>query len=728
MIAMVGSLVAYGITRLFIHIYDIVSLPVYIVIDWPFAKWLRIASVRSERVTTGEPTWTCRQTFDCPPIAEKTFSQVLATLGAKFGDKKCLGYRRVLEAKTVTTSQGREIVKKRLDDKYTWRTYRDVDQEIGFLMNGLVVHGVKPGDRVCLILETRQEWIMTEIALMRLGATVVTMFSNSGIDGCLFVVNEVECTHVITNIKVAEDLISASATVPRLTTLIVVQDAFDAALTSQSSRKLTIVPYSVLLSDGRSANNNSRNISDVSAAVNQVTEDDIALIMYTSGTSGIPKGVMYSQRVMMNALKLGWALFSDRIPMESSDTATTMSYLPLAHIFEYSIEHFLLTTGGNMGYASPLTAFKNGIGLMEGTLSDCESLNPTSTAAVPLVLERMKAMILQEVQKKPLVLQHLFRFAVSYKSFWNRKGFATPLTDKLMFAKTSTIFGKRLQCLCLGGAAVSLDTHRFMRCCLNTCISQGLGATETFATASAQDRYNYDSTIGYPWPGIKFSIRDWDEGGYRVTDKPHPRGELLIGGPHIALGYFKREEETAECFIQDPDDPDYRWFVTGDIVSVDSLGAFKIVDRKAALVKLMNGEFIALGKIEALLKTCSLIENVFVAGSSLTNFLVAIVVPNAVQLLALAKKLDPSLANCKLSDLCANPTITTKVREAMRLAAKTGKDKLKEIEIPKKIVLVDDEWTPDNGLITASLKIRRKQLQLKYSAVLDEMFGITACE
>lgn len=722
--ATMGSFVAYGVARLLLHVYDVLSLPVYLVIDWPVSKFLRIKSTRSERVTPDEHTWTCRQKFDCPPVAEKTFSQVLATLGARFGDKKCLGYRRVLQRTAVTTSQGREIVKKNLDPKYTWRTYREVDQEIGYLMNGLVVHGVKPGDRVCLILETRQEWILTEIALMRLGATVVTMFANSGIDGCVFVVNEVESTHVITNKKVAQDLLNVAVTVPRLTNLIVVEDPFDAFI-ADTNHKLTIVPYSVLLSDGRSMNNNSRSISDVNAAVDQVSEDDIALIMYTSGTSGIPKGVMYSQKVLLNALKLGWSLFSDRIPMRSSDDATTMSYLPLAHIFEYSIEHLLLTTGGNIGYASPLTAFKNGIGLMEGSISDCEALNPTSTAAVPLVLERMKAMILQEIQKKPLVVQYMFTFAVRYKQFWNRKGFTTPITDKIWFGKTSQIFGNRLQCLCLGGAAVSLDTHRFMRSVLNTCISQGLGATETWAIASAQDEFAYDSNIGFPWPGIKFSLRDWDEGGYRVTDKPHPRGELLIGGPHIALGYFNREDETAECFIQDPRDPDYRWFVTGDIVQVDKLGCFKIVDRKAALVKLMNGEFIALGKIEALLKTCSLIENVFVAGSSLTNFLVAVVVPNAVQLMALAKKLDPSLATSKVSDLCANAFITSKFLEAMKLAAKSGKDKLKDIEIPTKIVLVNDEWTPDNGLITASLKIRRKQLQLKYSQVLDQMFGIS---
>lgn len=713
------AMIAYGLARLFIHVCDIISLPFYILYDWPFSKWRKVVAVRA--VQTGEATWTCKQEFQCPDVAEKTFSEVLASLGAKFGDNKCLGLRKVLETKTVTTSQGREVVKKRLDPEYSWRTYLQVDEEIGSVMRGLLVHGVKPGDRVCLILETRQEWILTEIALMRLGATVCTIFSNSGMDGIHVAVNEVQCTHIITNKKVALDLLSAPAAVPRVTTLIVVEDVFD-RLTA-SSDKVIIVPFSSLLSDGRSMNNNTSSVADVNAAVHQIGEDDIALIMYTSGTSGIPKGVMYSQKVLLEALKLGWSLFSDRIPMQSSDPTTKchLAYLPLAHIFEFTMQHLFMTTGGHIGFGSPLTAFKNGIGLMEETISDCESLNPTSTAAVPLVLERMKSTILQQIQKKPVLLQRLFRFGVNYKYFWNRHGFSTPITDKVLFEKTSEIFGKRLECLCLGGAAVSQDTHRFMRSVLNTCISQGLGATETFATASAQDRHNYDSSIGYPWPGIKFALQDWEEGGYKLTDKPHSRGELLIGGKHIALGYFNREEETAECFIRDPRNPDYRWFVTGDIVEVDRLGLFKIVDRKAALVKLMNGEFIALGKSEALLKTCNLIENIFVYGNSLSTFLVAIVVPNAVQLLNLAKQIDPCFASStpKLSELCANETVTSKVMDAIRTAAKAVK--LKEIEIPKRILLVDDEWTPDNGLITASLKIRRKQLQLKYSEVLDRL-------
>lgn len=711
-------MIVYGLARLFIHVCDIITLPFYVFYDWPFAKWWKIVSVRS--VQTEEATWECKQQFQCPQVPEKTFSQVLASIGRQFGDEKCLGVRKVMEAKTVTTSQGREVVKKRLDPEYSWRTYRQVDEQIVNVMKGLVVHLVKPRDRVCLILETRQEWILIEMALMRLGATVCTIFSNSGIDGIHVAVNETQSTHVVTNKKVALDLLSAPASVPRVNTLIVVEDSFDRL--TKSSDKVSIVSFDTLLTDGRSMNNNTSSVTDVNAAVNQIREDDIALIMYTSGTSGIPKGVMYSQKVLLEALQLGWSLFSDRIPMQSSNEPTTkchFAYLPLAHIFEFTMQHLFMTTGGHIGFGSPLTAFKNGIGLMEGTISDCESLNPTSTAAVPLVLERMKSTILQQIQKKPAVLQRLFRFGINYKYFWNRHGFSTPITDKVLFEKTSEIFGKRLQCLCLGGAAVSQDTHRFMRSALNTCISQGLGATETFATASAQDTYNYDSCIGYPWPGIKFRLQDWDEGGYKVTDKPHSRGELLIGGKHIALGYFKREEETAECFSQDPKDPDFRWFMTGDIVEVDHLGLFKIVDRKAALIKLMNGEFIALGRIEALLKTCNLIENIFVYGTSLSAFLVAIVVPNAVQLLTLAKLIDPSLTASKLSELCANDVVTSKVMDAIRVAAKAVK--LKDIEIPKHILLVDDEWTPDNGLITASLKTRRKQLQLKYSQVLDQL-------
>jgi long-chain acyl-CoA synthetase len=212
---------------------------------------------------------------------------------------------------------------------------------------------------------------------------------------------------------------------------------------------------------------------------------------------------------------------------------------------------------------------------------------------------------------------------------------------------------------------------------------------------------------------------DWAEGGYHATDRPNPRGEIVIGGDSIAMGYFKKEEETKEVFKTSEDGT--RWFYSGDIGEVYEDGTIKIIDRKKDLLKLAFGEYVSLGKVEAELKSCPFVDNVCVYGDSLQNFLVSLVSPNRSALETMASKLGID-SSVKFEDLCRDPEV---IAEATKQLVDHGKKAgLLKSEIPFKLKLCPDEWTPDNGLVTAALKIRRKPIQEHYQGDINKMYGV----
>lgn len=713
------------------------------------------------------------------PYSEyQTVAQLLQSAASMHGNRRCLGYRQVLELESrpsaLPSVGGRMggIVKKRLADQYTWLSFQEVDQIVGNLIRGLSCHGVQAGDKVLLALETRPEWLMTAMALMRMGATLCTVYSTCGLDGVVHAVRETSCRHVITNQKICRSIVNASNQfTPGLQKVVVVEDQL-VSMDITSRDGLEVVTLNQVKKDGqRSAlekrkvsgkagkaingytghngstehifapshnTNNNIGLSDDQYLVHdsdircseRIKPGDLALIMYTSGTTGIPKGVMYTHKSLLSAYSVVYSICGadcgPRFPFahDMSDLRSVrhLSYLPSAHIFELCMEMFIFSLGSSIGFGSPLTAFKSSPGLMKGTRCDVEVLNPSFTIAVPLVCERLKAGICDEVARKPLLIQQLFHYGIGYKNFWNSIGFSTPLTDKILFGKTRRVFGNKLKCIVVGGAALGEATHQFLRSALNVTVAQGYGTTETFALATVQNDFSYESDCGHLHYGVDMVIEDWAEGGYRSSDEPNPRGELIVGGKHISVGYFKRPVETQESFFTDPHDPDKRWFRTGDIVEVDRrLGTIKIIDRKKDLVKLMNGEFVALGRLESLFRTCAYASNLLVYGSSCYANTIVILVPDEAALCKVVDdlELDPALRH-DLAAMCSNKQIIDLVTRSIHDIAVNSA--LSKVETPAKVILVPDQWTPENGLTTASLKNRRKPLVDKYADLIRKSY------
>lgn len=194
-----------------------------------------------------------------------------------------------------------------------------------------------------------------------------------------------------------------------------------------------------------------------------------------------------------------------------------------------------------------------------------------------LILDRISKGIQDKVSKGSTLSKIIFKFAYDYKVSWTRRGYSTPLIDKIVFSKVKSILGGRVRLILSGGAPLSPDTHEQIKACLCLHVTQGYGLTETTSCATVMDAK--DRTVGRVGPTCTvcdIKVVNWDEGNYRITDKPYPRGELIIGGDNISSGYYKLPEKTKEDFFEKDGK---RWFRTGDIAEIHEDGVVKIIGR-----------------------------------------------------------------------------------------------------------------------------------------------------
>ena len=440
------------------------------------------------------------------------------------------------------------------------------------------------------------------------------------------------------------------------------------------------------------------------------TPDDIAIIMYTSGSTGVPKGVLLTHRNVSTTM----GAFADALgPVSNEDTY--IGFLPLAHVLELMCETMCFLSGVPIGYSSPFTLTNNSSMIKRGAKGDAAVLRPTIMAAVPLILDRIYKGINEKIASSGST--ELFSFLFSYKRKWVQRGYETPMLNKLVFQKMRDMLGGRVRILASGGAPLAADTQEFISICLCTPLIQGYGLTETAAcsTLSSPDDLTY-GRVGAPLGCCDIRLVNWEEGNYKVTDKPNPRGEIVVGGDNVSIGYFEMPEATEKEFFEEKGK---RWFMTGDIAEVYPNGVFKIIDRKKDLVKLQQGEYVSLGKVESELKTCPLVENICMYGESSQTFAVALICPSLKVLKDLAQKLKRPVA--ELPALCEDKELTAAVLKEIQ--AHGVKRKLQKYEIPGAVKLVKEIWTPDSDLVTAAFKLKRKNVQNFYQKELDKMYS-----
>lgn len=547
---------AMEVLKTAVSVYDIVTYPAYFVIQRPWVERRKIEAIRAKQEDPSDPysSWT-RVGTPPPCLADEceTIDDVLRASIRVYGDNKCLGVRRVLKEEMEEQPDGKVFNKKILAPQYEWLTYRQVDIRIDNVSRGLLFHGIKPGDRVIIFMETRMEWMLTAQGLYRLGATLATLYATLGDEGIAHVVNEIGASHIVTSSDLLPKLKKLKSQLPTVKTVIYVEDHLEVKEKKDHGMEevgIELVKFTDLERDGA---------AHVELEGKKCKGDDVALIMYTSGSTGTPKGVVAWHSNFVAAIKSFNTIIS-QIPHENE---VYVGYLPLAHNLEFTTEHLLLSLGVPIGYSSPFTLTDLSPAIKAGGKGDITILKPGAMAGVPLIMDRLRKGITEKVSSKGKFFNAIFKFALSYKNYWAEKGFNTPVINKIFCSKVNASLGGKLQVVFSGGAPLSPDTHLFARACLNVRLMQGFGATETTAITSLMDPYDFSvGRTGAPLFGCKVRLIDWEEGGYRPSDKPNPRGEIVVGGPSIAAGYFKRDRETEEVFREENG---VRWFYTGDI-------------------------------------------------------------------------------------------------------------------------------------------------------------------
>uniref|UniRef100_A0A671Y0H3 long-chain-fatty-acid--CoA ligase n=1 Tax=Sparus aurata TaxID=8175 RepID=A0A671Y0H3_SPAAU len=614
-----------------------------------------------------------------------TLDKMFEYAAGRFPQRDCLGTREVLSEEDELQPNGK-VFKKVILGNYNWLSYEEAYHASKCFGSGLAALGQKPQCNIAIFCETRAEWLVAAQACFMYNFPLVTLYATLGPMAIAHGLNETEVTHIITS----KDLLQSRLKVSLLMfVFILVWDPFP-------------VKPSALCSS----------VSAVAVNRRQPQASDIAVIMYTSGSTGIPKGVMISHGNIM----AGITGMAERIP-NLNETDTYIGYLPLAHVLELSAELVCISHGCRIGYSSPQTLADQSTKIKKGSKGDTSVLKPTLMAAVPEIMDRIYKNVMTKVEEMSKFQKTLFVLAYNYKMEQISKGYNTPLCDSLVFKRVRALLGGNTRVLLSGGAPLSAATQRFMNICLCCPVGQGYGLTETCGAGTISEMWDYSTgRVGAPLVCSEITLKDWEEGGYHSTDKPNPRGEILIGGPNVTMGYFKSEGKNRDDFFVD--ERGQRWFCTGDIGEFHSDGCLKIIDRKKDLVKLQAGEYVSLGKVEAVLKNCSLIDNICAYANSDQSYVISFVVPNHKQLMAVAEQMQ---VRGTWEEICNNSQMEKEVLRIITEAAISAK--LERFEIPKKIRLSAEPWTPETGLVTDAFKLKRKELKTHYQEDIERMYG-----
>ncbi|CAJ0829170.1 5499_t:CDS:2 [Entrophospora sp. SA101] len=571
--------------------------------------------------------------IDSPEEGVKTLYDVVQRSVKKYGDSKnALGYRKieriVEEEKEITKFVGGVETKEMKTWKYfqlsgyNWLTYNDMDQEIRTIGAGLIKLGLNKGSKVAIFAATSM--------------TIVTAYDTLGEEGLLHSMNEAEVSGIFTNADLLPMVKKVAGKCLTLKFIIYDGDANGSILQELSNAhpNFKILTLEELKELGKNYPINS----------NPPQPQDICCIMYTSGTTGNPKGVMLTHANLVAAIGGVEKMLGHLIQEDDS----LLAYLPLAHVLEFGVEHVCLWWGVTLGYGTPRTLTDSSV---RNCLGDMGELKPSVMTGVPAVWESIRKGILSKVHGSSPAVQKIFDVAFKTKSWLMEKGLPTKPFDTLIFNKIKEQTGGRLRLALSGSAPISKETQEFL--CVTLCpILQGYGMTEACGMAGTiltPEQFTYGS-VGAPVPCTEIKLVDVPDAGYKSTNTPNPQGEIWLRGPTVTPGYYKNEKVTKETFTEDG------WLQTGDIGEWKPNGCLSIIDRKKNLVKLAHGEYIALERLESVYKSTLFVSNLCICADSYQSRPVALIFPIEARIRKLAK--EKNITETDFEKLCQNKEIT----------------------------------------------------------------------
>lgn len=568
-----------------------------------------------------------------------------------------------------------EVCLARREDKKTWKTYstHEVTDTALRLSRGLLDKGVQRGDKIAIISTTnRPEWHFTDLACLQIGAIDVPIYPTISSKEYEFIFNHAEIKFIFLSDKVLYRKIeSILPNVPSVQGVF----CFD--------ENDYVTHWKTLLSD-----NTERDV-EINTIKNSIQPDDLATIIYTSGTTGTPKGVMLSHHNIVSNVKD--CLLA--VPVGQADII--LSFLPLSHVFERTLNYTYFAGGASVYFADGLESISDHL----------QDIRPHYFATVPRLLERVYEKLIKKGKQLTGIKKELFFWAVKQAKI-NPLGRERTFTehsnllvaDKFIYSKWREALGGRIKAIICGSAPLQ---ERLATIFTNAGIPilEGYGLTECSPVVSVVPFRKQDFRAGCVGKVL-----------HSVQVQIAADGELLIKGPNVMVGYYKNPEETAKSFNSDG------WLLSGDIGEFTADGFLKITDRKKELFKTSGGKYVAPSPIENKLKESNYIEQVALVGDN-EKYISALILPNFDNLTGWAeqRKLDAT-----------DKTILTQLPEVKQLYKDIITNfnvNFGKVEQIKQFELITDEWTPENGLLTATMKLKRKAIKEKYQNIIDKFYS-----
>ncbi|VDM63759.1 unnamed protein product [Angiostrongylus costaricensis] len=609
-----------------------------------------------------------------------------------FDEAPALGTRQLLGVHEEKTDVGRVFEKWEMGE-YEWMSYREVEAKVASVAASLKDLAKGDDAKVVIFAETRAHWLITALSCFRANLPIVTVYATLGEEAIAHAINETESSILVTSAELLGKIGTLGKRCPTLRTIVF----FPLVNKNAIAPDLSLFKYALFII---------------------AMQSEIFFFFYHlfSLHRGQFEHVLSFTDVENKAnttIKESTAEAEDLALIIDKDTY--IGYLPLAHILELDAELTALCYGCKIGYSSPLTLHDRASKIKPGTYGDCHALQPTLMAAVPTIMDRIFKAVSEEVAASPRIMQELFKLNYERKRARYQEGYCSPFLDRIVFKKIRRLLGGNLKGVLSGGAPLNPETQRFMNICMCCPVVQGYGLTETCGAACIADINDLSTgTVGPPVRCCEIVLREWKEGGYSPFNDP-PQGEILITGENVSPGYFKQTEKTKEDFIT------YRgkrYFCTGDIGEKRKDGSIIIVDRKKDLVKLQHGEYVSLAKVECALLNCPIVDNICVYANSLEANTVALIVPNQKHLEKITEEVGEQSRDLKT--MCDNRKVVSEFLRQLDEHAK--QNKISRVEMPIAIHLCHEIWTPDNGLLTEALKLKRKPIQTKYQSIIDGLY------
>jgi long-chain acyl-CoA synthetase len=557
---------------------------------------------------------------------------------------------------------------------------RDLIDRVRDIALGLEAYGLAAGERVALVAESRPEWVFTDFAILTKGGVTVPIYPTLAAEQVAYILQDSTVRLAIaSNAAQVEKLQAASARTSCLST-IVTMDPVPA-----SSGPVKVVTLAEVAAAGHKRILDGWGIAKAyQDGAKAVTPDDLATIIYTSGTTGEPKGVELTHA----NLAANIAGSQDRLQLDENDVA--LSFLPLCHAFERMAVYLYLAAGVSIVFAESL----------ETVGRDLLTVRPTLMTGAPRVFEKLYARVLEKGREPGGLKARIFNWALGVAAKAGREGgpgtsLSWRLADRLVLHRIREGVGGRVRFFVSGSAPLRKDLAELFAG-VGAPILEGYGMTETSPVVSVTPPGKIRAgAVGPPLFNVQVKIAD--------------DGEILVSGPSITRGYYKKPAETAATITDG-------WLHTGDIGALDDAGYLRITDRKKELLVTSGGKKIAPAAIENAFREHPLIGEVVLVGDG-RRFISAMIVPDR------ARLARESGADVSTPERAAAVVARPEIQRAMQAIVDAVNAPLAQFEKIKKFLVVPDEWTIASGVLTPTLKVKRRVVEARYRDAIDQLYA-----